>query len=84
MAHETVNFRRKISVFKSLAVSKVIHILIITKLHNTTIDLLYKIQNKFISQGKKAKIKHSTLCNVYEKEGIKNVDLRNKSRKVLG
>ena len=34
----------RITVFKSLAVSKVIHLLLITKLHNNTIDLLYKIQ----------------------------------------
>ena len=39
---------------------------------------MHKIQKNFIWQGKKAKIKHSTLCNGYEKSGIKNVDLRNK------
>ena len=65
-------------VFKFLAVSKVIHLLLITKLHNNITDLLHKIQKNFIWQGKKAKIKHSTLCNGYEKGGIKNVDLRNK------
>ena len=32
----------RIMVFKSLAVSKVIHLLLITKLHNNTIDLLDK------------------------------------------
>ena len=32
----------------------------------------------FAWQGKKAKIKYSTLCNGYEKGGIKNVDFRNK------
>ena len=39
---------------------------------------MHKIQINFIWQEKKAKIKHSTLCNGYEKGGIKNVDLRNK------
>ena len=43
----------RIMVFKSLAVSKVIHLLLITKIHNNTFDLLYKIQKSFISQGKK-------------------------------
>ena len=38
----------RITVFKSLAVSKVIHLLLITKLHNNTIDLLHKIQKNFI------------------------------------
>ena len=32
----------RITVFKSLAISKVIHLLLITKLHNNTIDLLDK------------------------------------------
>ena len=65
-------------VFKSLAVSKIIHLSLITKLHNNTIDLLHKIQKIFIRQGKKAKIKHSTLCNGYEMGGMKNVDLTSK------
>ena len=39
---------------------------------------MYIIQKSFIWQGEKAKIKHSTLCNGYEKGGLKNVDLRNK------
>ena len=68
----------RITVFKSLAISKVIHLLMITKLHNNTIDIMYKIQKNFIWQGKKAKIKHSTLCNGYENGDLKNVDLRNK------
>ena len=33
----------RIAVFKSLAVSKFINLLQITKLHNNTIDLLHKI-----------------------------------------
>ena len=61
-------------VFKSLAVFKIIHLLLITKLHNNTIDVMYKIQKNFTWKGKKAKIKHSTLCNGYEKGSIKNVD----------
>ena len=76
MRHLTLEGR--ITVFKSLAVSKVVHLWRITKLHDNTIDLLHKIQNIFIWQGKKAKIKHSTLCNGYEKSDMKNVDLRNK------
>ena len=39
---------------------------------------MYKIQKKVIWQGKRVKIKHSTLCNGYEKVGLKHVDLRNK------
>ena len=57
----------RITIFKSLAFFKVIHLLLITKLHNSTINLLHKIQKNFFWHGKKAKIKHSTLCNGYEK-----------------
>ena len=71
-------------VFKSLAVSKVIHLLLMTKLHNSTIDLLHKMQKNFIWSGKKAKTKHSTLCNGYQKGLIKNVDFRNKITSMPG
>ena len=37
-----------------------------------------KYKKKRIWQGKKAKIKHRTLWNGYEKGGLINVDLRNK------
>ena len=45
----------RIMVFKSLAVSKVIHRLLITKLHNNTIDLLHKIQKKLYLAREKGK-----------------------------
>ena len=78
MAHETANFRRKnygvlISSYFSSCTSFTTY-----KLHNNTIDLMYKIQKNFIWQGKKAKIKYITLCNEYENGGLKNVDLRDK------
>ena len=44
------------TVFKSIFLSKVIHLLLITKLHNNTIDLLYIIQKTFFGQGKKEKL----------------------------
>ena len=59
--------------FKSLAVSKVIHLLVIIKLYNNTIDLLYKIQENLFWHEKKVKFKHSTLCNGYEKETLKTL-----------
>ena len=70
-----LTLERRIRVFKSLAVSKVIHILLITKLHNSTIDFLYKTQKTFIWQTIKAKIKHNIIC---KKGGIKDIDWRNK------
>ena len=46
----------RITAFKSLAVSKVIHLLLITKLHNNTIDILYEMQKNFIWQEKRQKL----------------------------
>ena len=51
-----ITLNGRIKVFKLIAVSKVIHLLLITKLHNNTMDLLHKMQRNFIWQGKKAKI----------------------------
>ena len=60
------------------------------KLRNLTIEgrivvfkslalaLLTKIQMAFIWKGKNPKIKNSTLCNGYEYDGLKNVDIFSK------
>ena len=71
MVHGQLTLEGRISVFSSIAVSKLIHHLLITKVHNNAIDFLYKIQKNFIWQSKNAKIKHRTLRNGYEKGGIK-------------
>ena len=77
MVHELI-LEGRIMAFKSLTVFTVIHPLLINKRHNNTIDLLCKIQKNVIWQRKKAKIKHSTHCNGFEKGGSKNVALRHK------
>ena len=63
----------RIKMFESLAVSKVMHLLVIIKLYNNTIDLLYKLQENLFWLEKKVKVKHSTLCNGYEKGGLRTL-----------
>ena len=46
----------RITVFKSLAISKNINILLTTKLHNNTIDIMYKIRKNLYWQGKRPKL----------------------------
>ena len=46
----------RITVFKSLAASKVMHLLLLTKLHNNTIDLLHKIQENLFGKRKRQKL----------------------------
>ena len=43
-----LTLERRITVFKFLAISKVIHPLLITKLHNNKTNIMYKIQENFI------------------------------------
>ena len=68
----------RIVVFKSLAISKLIHLALVTEIPKTTINSLTKIQMEFIRKGKSPKIKNSTLCNDYEHVGLKNVDIFSK------
>ena len=63
----------RIVVFKSLAISKLIHLALVTEIPTTTINLLTKIQMEFIWKGK-----NSTLCNDYEYGGLKKVDIFSK------
>ena len=42
-----------------------------TEIPTLTINLLAKIQKKFIWKGKNPKIENSTLCNDYEYGGLK-------------
>ena len=49
----------KITIFKSLAISKIVHLAIITKVPNTVIEELKQIQ-KNLWDNKKVKTKHLT------------------------
>ena len=60
----------RIIVFKSLAISKLIHLALVTEIPTITINLLTKIQMEFIWKGKNSKIKNSILCNDYEYGGL--------------
>ena len=61
----------KISIFKTLAFSKIIHLTLVTSVPSSTIDLLNKIQNHFLWDKKNAKIKYTTLCCDYADGGLK-------------
>ena len=68
----------KITVFKTLALSKIIHLALVTDVPKSTILALNKIQKEFIWKNSNPKIKHSTLCSNYKKGGLKNVDITSK------
>ena len=63
----------KITIFKTLAISKVIHLALVTNVPQVIIDQLNKNQKDFIWNRKYPKIGHSTLCNTHENGGFKRV-----------
>ena len=65
----------KITVFKTLAISKVIHLALVTNVPQAIIDQLNKIQKEFIWNRKHPKIIHSTLYNTHEKGDLKSVHI---------
>ena len=68
----------KVTVFKALAISKIVHLALITNIPTSTMKELNKIQNEFIWKNKNPKIKHTTLCNNYDNSGLKNINISSK------
>ena len=70
-----VTFEDKITIFKSVSISKIVHLMIITKVPNTVIEELKQIQKNFLwDSKKKITINQSTLCNDYKDVGLKSAD----------
>ena len=65
----------KITVCKTLAISKIVHLALVKTIPNSIIQELSKIQKEFIWKTRNPKIKHDTLCKNYENGGLKNVDI---------
>ena len=74
----TLIVQGKITIFKTLAISKVIHLVLVTNIPKVIIDQLNKNQKDFIWNRKYPKIRHSTLCNNHENGGLKSVHIPNK------
>ena len=68
----------KVTVFKSLALSKITHLALVKTVPPSIIDRLNKTQKNFISNGFNPKIKNSTINNNYENGGLKNVNIATK------
>ena len=69
----------KITIFKSLSISKIVHLAKTTKVPNNVIEELKQIQKYFLWDNKKAKIKQNTLRNDYKDGGLKSVDIEHKT-----
>ena len=68
----------KISNFKTLTFSKIIHLTLVTSVPISTVDLLNKIQKDFLWDKKNAKVKHTALCCDYADGGLKSAEIFSK------
>ena len=65
----------RIMIFKTLAISKIVYLALITNIPKVIVEELQKVQKKFLWQNSRSKIKHKTLSNTFETGGLKNVDI---------
>ena len=73
-----LTLEEKVTVSKALAISKIVHLALITNIPTSTMKELNKIQKEFIWKNKNPKIKHTTICNNYDNGGLKNIDISSK------
>ena len=71
-----LTFKRRITIFKILALSKIIDFALVKTIPNEIIDQLSKMERYFIWNKMKPKIKKSTLYNNFQDDGLKNLDIR--------
>ena len=65
----------KITVFKTLAISKIVHLALVKVIPNSVIFELDKIKKHFKWKNSNPKIKQDALCKDYENGGLKSVDI---------
>ena len=65
----------KIQVFKSLVASKPVYVATMISVPQKFCDTLKSLHKEFIWNGKRAKIKHSSLIGEYRDGGLKDVDV---------
>ena len=53
-------------IFKTFAISKVVHLALVNNVPSSAIAQLEKTQKQFIWKNENPKLKHTTLCNKYE------------------
>ena len=65
----------RIMIFKTLAISKIVYLTLITNVPKVIVEKLQKMQQKPLWQNSRPKIKHKILSNIFETDGLKNVDI---------
>ena len=78
-----LNFEGKITIFKTFAVSKIMFLASVTVLLNSAITKLNKIHKEFIWNHKKSEIKEKTLCNYFDKDDLKDIEIQSKKQSLI-
>ena len=72
---QSLTIEGKIIIFRTLALSKVVYLALLTVVPHHITDKLTKIQTNFIWKNTHAKIKHKTLILDHKQGGLKCADL---------
>ena len=67
-----ITLEGKIIIFKTLALSKIVYLTLVTSFSKQLIEKIQRIQKAFIWNNLTLKIKHETLCNSFEEGGRKH------------
>ena len=80
MENEKYYIGGEIMIFKTLVISKIVYLTLITSLSKHLIEETQKMQKAFVWNNLTLKIKHEILCNSFEelKKYFKNVDITSK------
>ena len=65
----------RIVVFKTLAISKIVFLALLTRIPHQVVKELEKIQKSFLWKDSTPKIRHETTCKDYKDSGLKNIDI---------
>ena len=61
--------------FKTLAISKIVFLTLLTKIPHQVVKELEKIQKSFLRKNSTPKIRHETTCKDYKDGGLKSVNI---------
>ena len=62
-------------IFKTLAISKIVFLALLTKIPHQGVKEFEKIQKSFLYKDSTRKIRHETTCKDYKDGSLKNVDI---------
>ena len=68
----------RIVVFKTLVISKIVFLVLLTKIPYQVLKEVEKIQKSFLWKDSTPTIRQETTCKDYKNGGLKNVDISNK------